>query len=75
MEQPTFSWEEPPANPSALPDDHAAIAWRGKPAERCPDSPRYKAVGNSMVVSVLRWIGRRVQMVEEVLNETAPAHP
>jgi len=42
-------------------DDHTKIPWRGKPAEECPDGPRYKAIGNSMAVPVIRWIGRRVE--------------
>jgi len=43
-----------------FPDDYTRIAWRGKPAESCPDSPRYKALGNSMAVPVMRWIGQRI---------------
>ena len=34
-------------------------------AERYPDGPRYKAIGNSMAVPVMRFIGERIQMVEE----------
>lgn len=34
--------------------------------ENCPDSPRYKALGNSMAVPVMKWIGQRIQMVEEM---------
>lgn len=30
------------------------------PAESCPDGPRYKALGNSMAVPVMRWIGERI---------------
>ena len=41
-------------------DDHTQIPWRGKPAADCPDSPRYKAIGNSMAVPVMRWIGERI---------------
>jgi site-specific DNA-cytosine methylase len=33
----------------------ASVAWRGKTA---PDGPRYKALGNSMAVPVMRWIGK-----------------
>jgi len=33
--------------------------------ENCPDGPRYKAMGNSMAVPVMRWIGERIKMVEE----------
>ena len=40
------------------------IPWRGKSAEDCPDSPRYKACGNSMCVNVMRWIGMRIENVE-----------
>ncbi len=32
--------------------------------DKCPDGPRYKAMGNSMAVPVMRWIGERIQMVE-----------
>lgn len=33
-----------------------------------PDTPRYKALGNSMAVPVMRWIGGRVQMVEDIIE-------
>lgn len=46
-----------------FPDGHTLIAWKGKPAEECPDGPRYKAIGNSMAVPVMRWIGRRIAAV------------
>ena len=42
-----------------FPDDWTAIAYRGKPAA---DGPRYKALGNSMAVNVMRWIGERIAM-------------
>ena len=44
-----------------FPDNYTRIPWRGKPAEDCPDGPRYKALGNSMAVPVIRWIGNRIQ--------------
>lgn len=44
-----------------FPDDYTLIPWRGKPAEECPDGPRYKAIGNSKAIPVVRWIGRRIQ--------------
>lgn len=47
-----------------FPDVHTLIAWKGKPAEECPDGPRYKAIGNSMAVPVMRWIGRRIAAVD-----------
>jgi DNA (cytosine-5)-methyltransferase 1 len=30
--------------------------------ENCPDGPRYKALGNSMAVPVMRWIGKRITL-------------
>lgn len=47
-----------------FPDDYTLIPYRGKEAENCPDGPRYKALGNSMAVNVMRWIGARVQRAE-----------
>ncbi|QPO91387.1 phage N-6-adenine-methyltransferase [Enterobacter hormaechei] len=43
-----------------FPDNHTLISWRGKDAAECPDGPRYKAIGNSMAVPVMRWIGERI---------------
>jgi DNA (cytosine-5)-methyltransferase 1 len=43
-----------------FPDDYTLIPWRGKPPGDCPDGPRYKAIGNSKAVPVVRWIGRRL---------------
>jgi DNA (cytosine-5)-methyltransferase 1 len=45
-----------------FPDNYTNIPWR-KSAES-PDGPRYKALGNSMAVPVMAWIGRRIQEVE-----------
>jgi DNA (cytosine-5)-methyltransferase 1 len=50
-----------------FPDGHTAINYRGKPA--C-DGPRYKALGNSMAVNVMSWIGQRIQMVEQTREST-----
>ena len=50
-----------------MPDDHTRIPYRGKSAEECPDTPRYKAVGNSMAVPVMRWIGERIAAVDATL--------
>jgi DNA (cytosine-5)-methyltransferase 1 len=44
-----------------FPDDYTLISHRGKPAA---DGPRYKALGNSMAVPVMRWIGERIATVE-----------
>lgn len=45
-------------------DDFTKIEWRGHPAEECPDGPRYKALGNSMAIPVLAWIGFRIENEE-----------
>jgi DNA (cytosine-5)-methyltransferase 1 len=47
-----------------FPDDWTMIPWRKKTAEDCPDGPRYKALGNSMAVNVMAWIGERIAGVE-----------
>ncbi len=44
-----------------FPDGYTAIPWRGKPADQCPDGPRYRALGNSWAVPNVTWIGRRIQ--------------
>jgi site-specific DNA-cytosine methylase len=46
-----------------FPDDHTNIPWRKK--DESPDGPRYKAMGNSMAVPVMKWIGQRIEMVEK----------
>lgn len=51
-----------------FPDGHTRIPWRGKPAEDCPDGPRYKALGNSMAVPVMRWIGERIAKAQGGAN-------
>ncbi len=43
-----------------FPDDYTAITYRKKPAA---DGPRYKALGNSMAVPCMRWIGERIETV------------
>jgi DNA (cytosine-5)-methyltransferase 1 len=53
-----------------FPDDYTLIPYRGKPAA---DGPRYKALGNSMAVPVMRWIGERIQMVEDLALEEEKA--
>lgn len=57
----------------AFPDDYTMIPWRGKPADQCPDGPRYKALGNSWCRNVALWIGRRIQMVQQIKAEGLPS--
>jgi DNA (cytosine-5)-methyltransferase 1 len=47
-----------------FPDGWTAIPWKKKPADQCPDGPRYKALGNSMAVNCMEWLGERIQAVE-----------
>lgn len=51
-----------------FPDDYTDIPYRNK--EHAPDGARYKALGNSMAVPVMRWIGERIHMVEEANKQT-----
>lgn len=53
-----------------FPDGWTAVPYRGKPAA---DGPRYKALGNSMAVNVMRWIGMRIEMVSNI-QEAAACH-
>jgi len=41
---------------------YTAIPWRGKPADQCPDGPRYRALGNSWAIPCVSWIGKRIQV-------------
>lgn len=49
-----------------FPDNHTRIPWKGKSSEECPDGPRYKAIGNSMAVPVMRWLGERIEAVDRL---------
>lgn len=51
-----------------FPDDYTDIPYRNK--EHAPDGARYKALGNSMAVPVMRWIGERIRTVEEAAETT-----
>jgi len=48
-----------------LPDNYTQISYNGKPA---PDGLRYKAIGNSMASPVMRWLGQRINKIEEMVN-------
>lgn len=50
-----------------FPDDYTLVPHRGKPAA---DGNRYKALGNSMAVNVMRWIGERIALSERAHRET-----
>lgn len=53
-----------------FPDSWTRIPYRNKPINNCPDGPRYKACGNSMAVPVMHWIGKRIDYIANLLNET-----
>jgi hypothetical protein len=53
-----------------FPDDYTLICHNGKPAA---DGPRYRALGNSMAVPVMRWIGERIAMIEALRQMRAAA--
>ena len=50
-----------------FPDGWTAIPFRGKPAA---DGPRYKALGNSMAVNVMAWIGQRIEAVNGIIKDS-----
>ena len=49
-----------------FPPNFTKIPYRNKPADECPNGVRYKALGNSMAVNVMAWIGQRVQATQGV---------
>ena len=51
-----------------FPDDYTKIKWNNKEEEFCPEAPRLKCCGNSMCVNVMQWIGERIQLVEDEMN-------
>lgn len=51
-------------------DDYTLITFRGKPAA---DGPRYKALGNSMAVPCMSWIGQRIQSVQDIIDQNLDA--
>lgn len=54
-----------------FPDDYTRIPYGKKTAEQCPDGPRYKALGNSMAVPCMRWIGARIKKVDATIMVVA----
>lgn len=50
-------------------DNYTQIPYRGKSAEQCPKTQRYKALGNSMAVPVMRWIGERIASALSYQNQ------
>ena len=54
-----------------FPDDFTRIPYRGKPSDKCPDGPRYKALGNSWAVNCADWLAERIGHVEAILQSEA----
>lgn len=53
-----------------FPPNFTKIPYRNKPADDCPNGVRYKALGNSMAVNVMAWIGQRVQQAVAIKTYT-----
>ena len=51
-----------------FPDNYTLVEYRGKLAT---NGPRYKALGNSMAVNVMSWVGGRIEMVERICADAA----
>ena len=58
-----------------FPKGYSKIPWKGKPADQCPDGPRYKACGNSMAVPVMAWVGQRIALVDKLISQSQPEQP
>ncbi|TDF41566.1 hypothetical protein EYS14_01560 [Alteromonadaceae bacterium M269] len=54
-----------------FPDNFTQIPYKGKDTDSCPVGPRYKALGNSIAVVVLTWIGKRIKGELERLRVVA----
>ena len=52
-----------------FPDNFTRIPWKKKTAEDCPDGPRYKALGNSMAVPCMKWIGERIAKCDSAITK------
>ena len=51
-----------------FPDNYSQIKWKNYQVEECPDEKRFKVLGNSMAVPVMRWIGNRIDYVQNILS-------
>jgi len=54
-----------------FPDNFTQIPYRNKTADNCPDGPRYKALGNSMAVPCMKWLGERINQVDGIVKAQA----
>ncbi len=52
-----------------LPDHYTRVPYRGQPAQQCPDSVRYEAVGNAMPIPLMRRLGERIAFVDSLPEE------
>lgn len=52
-----------------FPDNYTKIPYNGKAADECPDILRYKVIGNSFAVPVVRWIGKRIEMSDKMYEK------
>jgi DNA (cytosine-5)-methyltransferase 1 len=49
-----------------FPDNYTQVPWKNKPAGDCPPNPRYRVIGDSMAIPVMRWIGERIAEVDAI---------
>jgi DNA (cytosine-5)-methyltransferase 1 len=68
---PGYSIKLKPGRSSRWPSTWASRLSGAKLYGATPDGPRYKAIGNSMAVPVMRWIGERIGVVDQILRERA----
>ena len=52
-----------------FPDGYTSVPWLGKLKENAPDTPRYAALGNSMIVPIMEWLGRSIEAVNNQMNQ------
>lgn len=52
-----------------FPDNYTQIPYRGRPKEECPSSRRYEAVGRSMSINVMEWLGTRIEKVHKNMKK------
>ena len=51
-----------------FPDNWTQVPYKGKNADQCPMGQRYKAIGNSMAVPVIRWLGQRIDYIDSIIK-------
>ncbi|WP_424492320.1 DNA cytosine methyltransferase [Pseudomonas viridiflava] len=55
-----------------FPDNYTRLPWKNLPIEKCPDSLRYRSIGNSKSVPVVTWIGQRLILKISQMQDSFP---